>query len=99
VFVDEQFTPFEDQWAFLASIQRIESNAVEFIAREAARNRTVVGARFVDVDGDETAEPWRLTPSGQIPITLNIDGLPPTVTGVLAQRLFIEKEPAIAATE
>jgi len=35
LFVNDQFEPFADQWGFLASVQRIESSAVEAIAREA----------------------------------------------------------------
>jgi len=29
VFIDERFEPYADQWAFLASVQRIEPDAAE----------------------------------------------------------------------
>ena len=28
VFVDEQFRPYDDQWAYLSSVQKITANAV-----------------------------------------------------------------------
>jgi hypothetical protein len=57
VFVDQQFEPFADQWAFLSSLQRIEPQTIDAIAGNARRNGQVVGVRFVGVDGDVAAAP------------------------------------------
>jgi hypothetical protein len=91
VFVDQQFEPFADQWAFLSSLQRIEPQTIDAIAGNARRNGQVVGVRFVGVDGDVAAAPWTMTPSGQVPIPANVGAFPPMVNAVLAQRLFIDK--------
>jgi hypothetical protein len=91
VFVDERFEPFAEQWAFLASVQRMDAQRVDAIAGEARRTGQVVGVRFVDIDGEVTAAPWTQLPSGQIPITANVGAVPPIVNAVLAQRLFIAK--------
>ena len=91
VFVDERFGPFADQWAFLSSVQRMDPQTVDAIAGEARRTGQVVGVRFVDIDGEVAAAPWTRLPSGQIPITANVEAVPPMVNAVLAQRLFIAK--------
>ncbi len=92
VFVDEQFEPFPDQWAFLASLQRIEPDTAEAIATEATRSGQVIGVRFPEVIDDSHAiPPWTLPPSGRTPAERIAGPLPSGVKAVLAQRLFIEK--------
>lgn len=92
VFVDERFVPYSDQWAFLASIPRIEPSGAEAIARDATRAGQVVGVRFAEmVDDEEAVAPWTKLPSGRTPAKRITGPLPPRVKGVLAQRLFIEK--------
>lgn len=88
VFIDEQFEPFPDQWAFLASVPRIDPTLVTKIAQEAIRTDQVVGVRFTELtDDQESSKPWTIPPSKrdrEIPIT---GPLPATVRGVLSQRL------------
>jgi superfamily II DNA or RNA helicase len=85
VFIDERFEPYADQWAFLASVQRIEPGAAERIAQDAARTGQVIGVRFAEIiDDKEELAPW-------VRAQLLIGPLPSIVTGVLAQRLYIEK--------
>lgn len=91
VFVDERFEPFGDQWAFLASVQRIEPAAAEMIAREATRTGQVVGVRFTEITDEEDPMPWTRPPSGQKAIPVVSGPLPSTVRGVLAQRFYVEK--------
>ncbi len=92
VFIDGRFEPFADQWAFLASVPRIEPGAAEAIAREAARTGQVVGVRSAEaIDDEEAAAPWTRLPSGRTQTKRITDPLPLEVKAVLAQRLFIEK--------
>jgi superfamily II DNA or RNA helicase len=92
LFVNDQFEPFADQWRFLASVQRIEPSAVEAIAREAIRSQQVVGVRFAEiVDDQESAAPWKRSPSRQTAFVRITSPLPKEVKAVLAQRLFIAK--------
>ena len=37
VFVDSEFRPYQDQWAFLASVERMSADAVEAVVREAQK--------------------------------------------------------------
>ena len=98
VFIDEQFEPFSDQWAFLASVPRIDPTVVTKIAQDAIRTDQVVGVRFIELtDGQENSKPWTIPPSKrdrEIPIT---GPLPATVRAVLSQRLYIEKQGLPAA--
>jgi hypothetical protein len=91
VFVDERFQPFADQWAFLASVQRIEPATAEMIAREATRTGNVIGVRCAEISDEEERAPWARPPSGQRAMPAISDPLPSTVRSVLAQRFYIEK--------
>lgn len=88
VFLDPELRPYADQWAYLASVSRIDPAGVERIAHEARREGSVVGFPRAEVDD---AEPWRRRPSRRATRRRVTDPLPPRVCAVLAQRLFIEK--------
>jgi superfamily II DNA or RNA helicase len=90
VFVDEGLKPFADQWAFLASVQRIQPSDAELVVQEATRTGQVIGLRIADTDEDQ-ATPWARVPAGRIHVKPVADPLPPGVKAVLAQRLYVEK--------
>jgi hypothetical protein len=93
VFIDEQFEPFPDQWAFLASVPRVDPALATKIAQEAIRTDQVVGVRFSELTDDhEDSTPWTTPPSKRdsaVPIS---GPLPSAVRAVLSQRLYIEKQ-------
>lgn len=92
VFLDENFTPYEDQWAYLASIKKLQPDVVQRIANEAIRQDSVIGvSRDSDEDGDDQA-PWNRTPSRKKPKKKVIGKFPSITHGVFAQRLFVEKK-------
>ena len=91
VFVDGRYEPYADQWAFLASLPRIQPAAVETIAREATRTGQVIGVRIAEADDQTDVAPWTRPPSGRLPAQQVTGPLPSEVKAVLAQRLFIEK--------
>ena len=93
VFLDDQLEPFPDdrQWAYLASVPRIEPSTVERIVREATRQDSVIGVRAPETGEEIDAAPWDRPPSGRSEPVLITEPLPPTVRAVLAQNLFVEK--------
>ena len=91
VFIDERFQPYTDQWAYLASVPRMPTLAVETLAMEATRRGLVVGVRLAEsIDGEESA-PWTRLASGRSRRVPLLGPLPRVVRAVLAQRLFVEK--------
>src|SRR5262249_46472233 len=63
VFVDDNFSPYPDQWSFLASLQRMTEAAAEVMVREATRHGNVIGVRISVPDEDAEEAPWSLPPS------------------------------------
>jgi superfamily II DNA or RNA helicase len=86
VFVDESLEPHSDQWAFLASIQRMSPGDIEPAIIRAMGNRDPVGVAYVEEEGD--AEPWkgRGTRSHKL-----ICPLPASLRITLANLVYFEK--------
>ncbi|HKK33254.1 MAG TPA: DNA primase small subunit domain-containing protein [Desulfomicrobiaceae bacterium] len=87
VFVDEQLTPYQDQWKFLASIRPLSKRELED-----ATIRATGGRHPLDVSSftqEEESRPWeRSTPENNI-----ISGqLPKSISLVLANQIFILKK-------
>ena len=91
VFVDETWTPFPDQWAFLASVCRMSPAGVEALASEATKKGQVIGVRMGEPTSDEgSATPWMRPPSRRRPEPVITGPLPARVRSVLSQLLFLE---------
>jgi len=90
VFVDSEFRPYQDQWAFLTSVERMSADAVEAVVREAQKRGDLIGVRVSTID-DAPQDPWALPPS-QKRVERPIPGpFPPAVQIVRANLLYIEK--------
>jgi superfamily II DNA or RNA helicase len=91
IFVDDNFEPYPNQWAFLASFPRVSPEAVHAIAEEAARTDRVIGVPLAISADEDESKPWTCPPSRK-PAAVPIEGpLPTEVRAVLSQRLFVEK--------
>lgn len=91
VFVNEEFIPYPDQWAFLSLTRRMSRAEIEAIVNEAERRGRVVGVRMVIPD-ELDDEPWTAPPSRrrkEPPIT---GQLPERSTLVLENQIYIDKE-------
>ena len=91
VFLDEQFRPYPDQWAFLASVRRISRARVEAMVREAEAKGRIVDVRVVLTDEEEYS-PWTMPPSRRRTDTAILGPLPESVELVLADQIYIAKE-------
>lgn len=90
-FVDLEFNPYPDQWAFLSSIRRIARKEVESVVAEATGSDGVLGVKYFGTI-EEELEPWKLPPSGKSP-AIRIDGpLPESVVLILGNQIYIHKE-------
>lgn len=88
VFLDEEFRPFADQWAYLSSIQRMTPEQVEALVRRMGRAVHGIGIGF---DTEVTESPWNVPPSGVKRQTSIKGPLPAKVDIILANQLYIEK--------
>ncbi|MFZ3209330.1 MAG: DEAD/DEAH box helicase family protein [Geobacteraceae bacterium] len=91
VFIDDEFVPYPDQWAYLASLQRLAPQEVQAITDKAVRQGKVVGLCLPSDDEEEHA-PWELPPSGRLPVQRIRGKLLGQVMVVIAQRIFVEKK-------
>ncbi len=98
VFVDERLVPHPDQWAFLATVSRIDPDTVERLARDATRAGQVLGVRWTDGDAeDDEAAPWSRAPSRRGPPARLPGPVPRGIRSVLAQKLVPVQEQAARA--
>jgi superfamily II DNA or RNA helicase len=91
LFLDQEFSPYLDQWKFLANVRRMKPQEAEILVEEAVRRGQVVGVRMHVTDEDEN-EPWTAPPSRQpkpIPVT---GPVPETIELVLNNQIYVAKE-------
>ena len=92
VFVDGDWRPLPDQWAFLAGVERMSLVAVDSVLSRAAREDGVLGVRSVGLSDDAIDDPWTLPPSRHQSEPRIAGPMPPKVMVVSANMLFIAKE-------
>ncbi len=91
VFLDEQYLPYPDQWAFLSAVHKIDLADAEEIVRDAERRGRIVGVRIPPAE-EEDAEPWVVLPSrrrAEIPIA---GPLPKSIEMTLGDQIYIAKD-------
>jgi superfamily II DNA or RNA helicase len=89
VFVDDEFRPYEDQWAFLLTVRRMAWGEVAAIVERASAAGRILGVRL-PLDGDDE-EPW-LAPPSRRKVELPIVGeMPESVEVVLGNQVFIDR--------
>jgi superfamily II DNA or RNA helicase len=90
VFIDDEFIPHPDQWAFLSSLRRMTRNEVEQIIEKADPAEGILGVRAVITD-EESEEPWFDPPSGVHRKPDIKGGLPDEIEIVLGNQIYIPK--------
>jgi superfamily II DNA or RNA helicase len=86
-FVDEHFQSYEDQWAFLSTIQKISHNRIEEIISELGEGNELGVLKQDEEEGAE--KPWE---TSKTKIELQRDDFPKRIEIVRANMLFIPKE-------
>ena len=91
VFLDAHFEPYADQWAFLTSIHRMESQELDRLVDKAEKSGDLLGVQLSTED-EANETPWLQPPSKrqqELPLT---GPLPEKIELVLANQVFIPKE-------
>lgn len=91
VFLDDKLEPHHDQWAFLASVEKLSRSRIEALVSEAERRGQIVGVKLPFVDEDEP-EPWTVLPSRRPQRAPVIGDLPRSLELVLGNEIYIAKD-------
>ena len=91
VFLDEQFFPFADQWAFLSGVQKVDRSRVEEIVRDAERRGRIVGVQIALLN-EEDAEPWATPPSRRLKESPIAGPLPGSIELILGDLVYVAKD-------
>ncbi len=90
VFVDSEFKPYDDQWAFLSALKRNSAAAITAIAEEAESSGRILGVR-TPVEEEFADEPWRMPPSRRNRSIKIAGPVPATMKIVTADQIYIER--------
>lgn len=90
LFLDENFVPYQDQWAFLSSIHRMSRQEVEVIAGEADRQGELQGIR-IPVTDENDDRPWAAPPSRRHKDAPIVGPLPEHIELVLGNQIYVPK--------
>ena len=90
LFLDDDYSPYPDQWAFLASIRRLSGAEIETLASEADKLGELWGVRLpVTDEADDT--PWTAPPSRLRKDPPIVGPLPEQIELVLGNQLYVPK--------
>ena len=90
IFVDDELQPYEDQWAFLASVHRMSRAEVTTMVEQASAAGRIIGVRLPLDEDDE--EPWTARPSRHRPEPRVIGQMPERVEVVLGNQVYIDRD-------
>ena len=92
VFLDGDFQPFPDQWAYLFSVDKLTPEKIEDVVSQAAGTQSVLCVKLSTLEEDNVEDPWTLPPSGaQKQPTVNFP-VPAQVSIVLGDLIYFDKE-------
>ncbi|MEK7718040.1 MAG: DEAD/DEAH box helicase family protein [Bacteroidota bacterium] len=84
IFIDDHFQPYDDQWAFLASIRRLSENDLQILISKLCHGNELGPLKK---DDEEDAKPWETEKP-----RLRKDDFPNKLEVVRSNMLFIPKE-------
>lgn len=91
IFVDQDLTPYPDQWSFLSSVQKMTQTEIERILGSHPDESEITGVRSVVLDETEN-EPWKLSPSRKPKEPVITGPLPARISIVIGNQIFVDKE-------
>ena len=90
VFVDEDFEPFDDQWAYLSSLGRTSLKKAEELVDDAVAKGDLLRV-CLPIDEDSSVDPWELSPSRK-PRKIDVVGpLPSALNITIADQVYLER--------
>jgi superfamily II DNA or RNA helicase len=90
VFINEKLQPYEDQWLFLAALDRLAPSTAYRLIADAEDSGRVLSVRMPLAD-ESSDEPWRMSPSRRAGPELVVEPLPRRVKIVIADEIYIDR--------
>ncbi|MCF8030738.1 MAG: DEAD/DEAH box helicase [Desulfohalobiaceae bacterium] len=90
IFLDADFQPYQDQWAFLAELDRMSPEDVDELIQDAERQGKIIGVSR-SINDDEALDPWTLPPSQKQPEERIRGQLPSNVQIVQGNMIYVQK--------
>ena len=88
VFVNDEWIPYEDQWAFLSSLQKINLSTVEAIVRQAESKGRIIGSHLKIIEEDDPT-PWNR--GNSFKSVIQAVNLPESIEIVVGNEIYIPK--------
>lgn len=92
VFLDGDFQPFPDQWAYLFSIEKFTPEKIEKLVSQAANEKSVLCIKGSTLEEDNAEDPWTQPPSGAQKLSTANYPVPKQISIVLGDLIYFEKE-------
>jgi superfamily II DNA or RNA helicase len=92
LFLNELFEPYQNQWEFLESVQRIKADTLARLIRDIAPEGNTLGVRMSLPEEHNAEAPWLWHPSRKMSETKITDRLPETVRLIRSNLVYIEKK-------
>ncbi len=89
IFLDDNFRPYDDQWAYLSTIKRLSRSELTSIVADAVAAGRILGVRLPATDED--GEPWAAPPSRRSKERPLQKELPESIQIVLGNQLYVER--------
>jgi hypothetical protein len=91
VFLAEDLVPHADQWAYLASVGRLDRQRVEAPVMDAESKGRILGVRMATAEDDDCENPWTMPPSRRRKEPLIAGALPERLELVLSDQIYVTK--------
>lgn len=92
VFVDDQLRPYDDQWTYVSSIERLTLDSTRSLLRRVYPTGDVINVKHSSSDYDESSDPWIVPPSERLALEAITEPLPQRASINLANLIYIEKK-------
>jgi superfamily II DNA or RNA helicase len=89
-FLDDNYSPYPDQWAFLASVRRMSLAEIDELASEADKHGELWGVRLPVTD-EADDKPWAVSPSRRRKDPPIVGPLPDQIDLVLGNQVYVPK--------
>ena len=87
VFLDDDMIPYTDQWAFLASIRRLDEHKLDLLIQSAIQRNELLPVVYDPLQIENEAKPWEKKSSVLPAIT---EPLPHKIDIVLSDQLYVD---------